>query len=939
MTPALRPFVAVLIALCSAAPVLGQDPVDLNAPLQADPDVRIGTLQNGLTYYLRGNQRPEARAELRLVVNAGSVLEDDDQQGLAHFLEHMAFNGTTHFEKQALVDYLERIGMRFGPDINAYTSFDETVYMLTVPTDVDSVFVRGFEILEDWAHGISLDAQEVEKERGVVIEEWRLGRGADARIRDTQFPVLFQGSRYAERMPIGQVDVLRTFEPAALERFYRDWYRPDLMAVVAVGDFDVDRVEDLVREHFSGMTTPAEAPERPAVPVPIHEETLIASATDAEASRAQIAVTWKLLAAGRTTTVGDYRTRLSESLHNSMVNRRMYELTQQPGAPFLFGASGKGQFVRGMDVYQLVAGVEDDAVLEGLDGLLAEAERVRRHGFVPTEFERQKTDLARGLQAAYDERETTESSQFASMYVYAYLDGGVPLSAQDQYELGLALMPTIEVSEIDRLADDWMPEQGRVVMVSGPDKPGLTLPDEPALLARFEQALAAEVAPYDDRVSDQPLVSPLPEPGAVVEEQTVADVDVTVWTLSNGVRVLLKPTDFKDDEILLSAWSPGGLSLVSDEEYQQVWLAPTLVSRGGVGAFDQIELQKQMAGQVALLGPTITSLEEGFYGQASPKDLETLFQLLYLYGTQPRADSAAVEALRVQMLGSVENRNADPRSAFGDTLQSVLAQDHPRAQPFTAERVEALDLSRSLAFYRDRFADFGDFTFTLVGAFTLEEMRPFVERYVASLPSAGRVETWQDVGIDPPEGVIEKTVRRGLEARSETQIVWAGPATYSSEQSTALGALGQALEIRLREILREDLGGTYFVRAGGSLSDRPDEEYQFALSFASDPDRADELFRVVMDEIERVREDGPSEDELAKVQEAQRRSKETALEENSYWLSRIESFDRDGRDFGGIPSFDVIDAWSVDMLREAAVRYLRPDRYVRVVLLPEPTAS
>ncbi len=932
-------FVAVFTALLGGS-LAAQAPVttDPSALLRPDSAVRIGELANGLTYYIRQNARPEARAELRLVVNAGSILENEEQLGLAHFLEHMAFNGTQHFEKQALVNYLERIGMRFGPDVNAYTSFDETVYMLTVPTDADSLVTNAFQVLEDWAHGISLDPEEVDKERGVVIEEWRLGRGADARMRDQQFPVLFKGSRYAERLPIGTVEVLESFDPAVLRQFYSDWYRPDLMAVVAVGDFDPDRIEGLIRQHFEGLPVHPNPPERIAAEVPIFDEPLVAPATDPEASRAQIAVTWKL---PPTTlrTVDDYRLRLAESVRSGMVNRRMYEITQEPGAPFLFAATGKGGFVRGLDVYQMFAGVEDDRMLDGLMGILVEAERVRRHGFVASEFERQKEQVRRGLQSAYDEREKRESSGFAGRYVANFLQGSVPVSTEDQYALAQVLLPQITLDEVVAFGDSWESDAGRVVLMSAPDKPGVSLPSEEEILAAFADARNRPVDPYEDRTSDEPLVASLPAAGSIVETSEVAEVGVTRWTLSNGVRVVLKPTDFKDDEILMSARSPGGTSLAADEEYEAIWMAPTLVTRGGVGSFDAIQLQNKLAGQVVLVGPTVSPLEEGFWGQASPKDLETMFQLVHLYATQPRADAGAVEAIKAQMRGAVENRSADPQTAFRDSITVIMAQHHPRVQPFTEASVEAVDLQKSLAFYQDRFSDFSDFTFTFVGSFTLEGIRPLVETYLASLPNSGRVETWRDVGIDPPDGVVERFVYRGIEPRSESQIVFAGPTEYRRDVSSALSAVGDVLEIRLREILREDLGGTYFVRAGGGLSQRPDEEYQFAVSYASDPDRAEELFAVVMEEIERFRAEGPTDDELAKVKETARRSKETALRENGYWMSRLEGLDRDGLDFTQVPSYAAIESWTAERLRQAAVEFLLSDRYVRVVLLPERAAS
>ena len=926
-------------AQAPASPQGSAQAVDLDAPLESDPAVRIGTLPNGLTYFVRQNERPRERAELRLVLKAGSILEDDDQLGLAHFVEHMAFNGTRRFEKLELVGYLERIGMRFGPDVNAYTSFDETVYMLTVPTDADSLLIRGFDILEDWASGVSFDSVEVEKERGVVVEEWRLGRGAQARMFDRQIPVIFHGSRYAERLPIGSVDVLQSFSREALVRFYRDWYRPDLMSIVAVGDFDPDRIEGMIRDRFAPLKGPAEPRARPEIEVPVHEETLFAIATDPEATSSQVSVAWKL-PTEEGSTVGHRRERFLESIYNAMLTRRMYERTQRPGAPFLFGGSGKGRFVGDLSIYQLYAGVEDDGILQGLEGVLTEAERVERHGFTETELEREKAEILRGLEIRFDERENQESSLYASQYVFAALNDTRPQSEEYQLELARQLLPGIGLPEIDQLANRWLSPEGRVILLSAPEKPDLDIPGEEELLAVFAAAETAEVEPYEDDTAAEPLLAELPEPGRIVAEGRVEEIDLTRWELSNGVRVLVRPTDFKEDDLLISAYSPGGTSLATDEEYPAVQMATTLVTRGGVAGFDASQLRKKLAGKSALVAPTISSLEEGFVGQGSWKDAETMFQLIHLYATQPRRDVDAMEAFMAQVTGSIENRNADPRAAFFDTLSAVLTGSHVRTRPFDMEAVEMLDLDRSLAFYRDRFADFSDFTFTIVGSFELEELRPLVERYLATLPTIDRREMWVDVGIDPPEGRIEKTVRRGVEPQSQTRIVFAGEAAeYSRRETLALGALAEALQMRLREILREELGGTYSVSASGGLSSRPDVEYSVAISFGSAPERADELFQVVMEQIALVREQGPGEEYLEKVAETRRRQKETSLRENAYWLRQLETFDRQDLDPREIPSFDVIADWSNEYLQELAVRYLREDQLVRVVLLPERPSS
>jgi len=903
--------------------------------MPTDPTVTVGTLDNGLRYYIRANHRPEQRAEVRLVVNAGSVLEDEDQQGLAHFVEHMAFNGTEHFPKQALIDYMERIGMRFGPEVNAFTSFDETVYMLTIPTDTAEIVENAFQILEDWAHAVLFDPSEVDKERGVVIEEWRLGQGAEARMRDKQFPILFRGSRYAERLPIGQLETLETFDHPSLERFYRDWYRPDLMAVIAVGDFDPAVIEGLIRGHFARIPA-REAPRaRTVYDVPDHEETLFAVATDEEATQTQVSVYFKQPPREQGT-AGAYRQALVEMLYNQMLNQRLFELTQTPDAPFVVAFSGQGSFVRSKEVYTLGALVRDGGVLPGLEAVLTEGERVAQHGFTASELDRAKREFLRGMEQAFAERDRTNSAMYAGEYMRNFLEHEpFPGIA---YELAFArqALPTIDVAEVNRLARAWITARNRVVLVNAPEKPGVEVPSEPELAAVFDAVSAKEVTAYAEQLSDAPLLPVMPEPAPVVSEREIPEVGLTIWELANGVRVLLKPTDFKADEILFRAWSPGGTSLASDEDFISAIMATNAVGVGGVGQFSLVDLQKVLADKVATARPYISSLYEGLTGSGSPQDVETMFQLIYLTVTAPREDSSAFEAFRTRMEALLENRSASPQSAFQDTLSLTLAQYHPREPLFTRDLVAHTDLDRSMRFYRDRFADASDFSFVFVGNFTLEGMRPLVETYLGGLPSIGRVEQWRDEGIDPPTGMIRKDVRKGIEPKSETAIVFTGPFDDTRGNRYAVRALQEVLDIRLRERLREDLGGTYGVSVGANTARYPDGEYSVSIDFGSAPDRVDELAGVVFQQIDSLRLVGATAEEVAKVQEMQRRERETSLKENGYWLGQLVACDQLGIDYRDILTYeDLIGTLSPVVVRDAVLRYLRPDNYVMVTLGPE----
>ncbi len=926
---------SLLVAFTIAAPVSAQEPgFDPNQVLPVDPAVTVDTLDNGLTYYVRANDRPENRAELRLVVKAGSVLEDDDQRGLAHFLEHMAFNGTEHFEEQELIDYMHSVGMQTGPHVNAYTSFDETVYMLRVPTDTADVLETAFQILEDWAHLVVLDSVEIEKERGVVIEEWRLGRGAQARMLDEQFPILFKDSRYAERLPIGKREIVETFEHESLKRFYTDWYRPDLMAVVAVGDFDEQRIVDLIEQHFAGLQNPPDSRARETYDVPPHDETLFAIATDAEAPNSTVGLYHKqpLREQG---TLGAYRQSIVGGLYNSMLNSRLYELTQQPDSPFLAAFSGQGRFIGSSEVYQLFAAVNEDGVAPGLEALLREGERVARHGFAATELERHKIEYLRDLQQAYAERENRESKTYAAEYIRAFLQGEPIPGIETEFALSQALMPTIQLQEVNRLAAEWITEHNRVVMVNAPVKPGLHTPTAEELRQTIAGVMDTEIAPYEDIVSDQPLVADVPEPSEIADEERIEEIDVSVWTLENGVRVLLKPTDFKDDEVLLRSYSPGGTSLADDEDYVSAFAASDVVGQGGLGEFSLIDLQKMLAGKAVNVSPNISSLHESISGSASPEDLETMFQLVYLYFTEPRKDSSAFLAYRSQVQGFLANRSASPQAAFSDTVQVIMAQGHFRARPLSAELFDEIDLNVSFDFYRDRFADASDFTFTLVGAFTLDSIRPLVRTYLGGLPSMDRDETWRDVGIDPPGGVIRKAVYKGVEPQSQTQIVFTGPFEYTAENRHMLRSLASTLETRLRKVLREEMGGTYGVGVGATYDRFPDEGYGIRVGFGSDPERVEELTEVVFREIESFKDPGPDADDVKAVREIQRRSKETNLSENRFWVAQLTFADQYGTDPRTLTSYELIEGLTPEKVRAAAQRYLKTDNYVLVSLFPE----
>jgi len=907
----------------------------LHDALPVDPAVRIGRLDNGLSYYIRQNHKPENRLELRLVVKAGSVLENDDQQGLAHFAEHMAFNGTKNFNRQELVDYLESIGMRFGPELNAYTGFDETVYVLEVPTDSLHVVEKAFQILEDWAHNVSYDDSEIDRERGVVIEEWRLGRGAGARMRDRQFPVILRDSRYAERLPIGKKDILEQFDHETLRSFYRDWYRPGLMAVIAVGDFPPESIESMIRQHFGGITPIPNPRERTVYPVPDHDQTLFAITSDPEATGSSISIYYKH-PVEPFTTVGDYRSMLVRNLFIALFNARLDELTKQADPPFLAGYAVEGRFILSKEFFVLGATVRDNGIERGLETIAVESERVRKYGFTESELDRQKKELLMVIETQHRERDKTESGEYIEEYTGNFLmDEPIP-GIEYEYELHKKLVPVIGIEDVNRLADRLITLHNRVIVVSAPEKEGVRVPEESDLLAILDSMENTPINPYVDSFREKPLIDRVFVPSTVTGRTTIEELGVTELTLENGIRIIMKPTDYKNDEILFTSFSPGGNSLVSIEDYIPAVTASNVVVESGVGDFNRIELTKLLTGKNVNVSPWIGELQEGISGSSIPDDLETMFQLVYLYFTAAREDTTAFIALQARMRGYVENRNLSPETAFEDTVMVTMAQHNPRVRPLTLGTVDDMNLERSEEVYHERFADAGDFTFFFVGNFEPDRLENLARAYLGNLPTLKRSETWRDTGITPPDGLITREVRRGLEQKSRVRLLFTGPFVWNRQNRYDLQSMADVLNIRLREVLREDMGGTYGVGVSASRSHYPREEYTITIGFGCDPERVDELTAAVFQQIDELKRNGPSETELTKVRETQRRTNETNLKQNSYWLSTLNFYYFHSEDPREILKLDMyVDNLTAGAIMKAAQTYFDMGNYVKVVLYPE----
>ena len=927
-------FSAATLTPASAASAQNSRPSS-STPLPFDPAVTVGTLSNGMRYYIRENHKPEKRAELRLVVNAGSVLEDEDQRGLAHMVEHMAFRGTKKFPNNQISSYLESVGMRYGPDINAFTSFDETVYEVTIPTDTAAIVDKGFQILSEWAHNLAFEPSQIAKERPVVIEEWRLGQGAENRMQNKWFPVLFEGSRYGQRIPIGLKSVLETYSPATLRRFYDTWYRPDLMAVVAVGDFNKNEIESLIRRYL-GAIPPASNPKpRPIYPVPPRDSTLVSINSDKEATRSVIRLLYKQPKRFNTTEE-TYRQNLVEQLFGSMFNDRFSEITQKPNPPFINAFAVQGDLVRSAESFSLTAIVADNGIQRGLNALLTEGERVRRFGFLQSELDRARKDLQRGIEQAYAERDKTNSNVYAEAYETAFLQSQPATSIEYDKDAVTKLLPGITLAEVNSLAGKWMTDKNRVLVTTSPDKKEISTPSAGELMLAFDAVKGADISAYTESAPSQQLVDKEPTGGRIVAERQIKEIGVTEWKLSNGVRVLLKPTDFNADQIMFTSYSPGGASLLPDASYMAASAADLIPATSGVGKFTVVDLQKFLAGKQVSVFPSIEDLSEGISGSASQRDVDTMLQLIYLYFTQPRLDTSLVNTFLGRYRGVLANRSASPEAAFSDTLQVTMSQHSLREQPMSAATLDRIDPFKSFDFYKDRFSDASGFTFVFVGNFNADSIRPMIAKWLGALPSTGRKETWRDTGIRPPTGVVQRVVKKGAEPKARTALIFTGPFEYTRQNRYYLSALAELLNIKLREALRENLGGTYGVSVNPGASRDPLPSYRFTIGFGSAPERLEALTAAALAEIDSLKRFGTTPEYLNKVKEAALRSRETAMKQNGYWLSQITTFDQSGWPMSEIPNGEkLISALTSDDLQKAAIKYLRTDNYVRVSLYPE----
>lgn len=930
-------LVYFILTMLSSPATLGQTALTDKLPI--DPNVKIGKLSNGLTYYIRKNIKPEKKVELRLVVNAGSILEDDDQQGLAHFTEHMSFNGSKNFKKNDLVSFLQSIGVEFGADLNAYTSFDETVYILPIPSDKKENVEKGFQILEDWASTVAFENTEIDKERGVVLEESRLGKGADDRMQKVYLPKLLEGSKYALRLPIGKDEILKNFKYDVVKRFYADWYRPDLMAVVVVGDLDPAEAEKIIKSHFEKLKNPAKEKIRPLADIPARTKSEGLVVTDKEATNHFIQIYYSTTKEKIETTLADYRESIIKRLFTSMLSLRMQELTQKQNPPFVFGGSNLGSFLRGYEVYSSYAALSKAGVEPAVNAILEENERARKFGFTAGELDRTKKNLQRGMERQYNERDKTESEGYASEYIRAFLQQEPIPGIENEYNYYKTYMDGITLEEVNAYAKKVIPtvDTNKLVLLTGPDKADFKIPTGAELLAIADNAAKAEVKPYEEAVVATSLMEKTPAPGKITAEKENKAIGTTELTLSNGVKVILKPTDFKNDQVILTATRFGGQYLYDTKDRINAEYAIPVITQMGVGNFSPVDLRKVLAGKTVGVAPKFGNLNEGFGGQSGSKDIESMLQLVYLYSTQPRKDDALFNSFVTKQQAMYQNIMSDPEAVFQDSLLKTVYKNHPRAPKIpSAEDVGKINLDRVLEIYKERFGNASGLTFILVGSFDIKAIKPLIETYLASLPSTPRASAFKDVGLRPVKGVVTKKIYKGTEPKSTINITFYGEKPYSDAEQLKVQALIELLNIKVIETLREDMSGVYGAGVRGGLSKNPYNSYSLTISMPCGPENVDKLIKASFEEIQKVKDKGATEADLNKVKETWKKQYEEDIKDNNFWARKLLASVELGSDTNDVLSYEKrVDAITSKDLKDTAIKYFDMKNYVQMVLYPE----
>jgi zinc protease len=930
----MRKFFTLLLLVATVATMAQQNP-----PLPVDPEVRTGKLENGLTYYIRNNGQPENRADFYIAQKVGSMQEEDNQAGLAHFLEHMAFNGTKNFPGKSMLNYLQDNGIKFGTNINAYTSFDETVYFMTnIPTTNQNLMDSALLVLHDWSNAIALEEEEIEKERGVIREEWRTRGGAQQRLWDQLLPKMYPDSKYAKRMPIGSIEVINNFKPEEIRAYYHKWYRPDLQGIIVVGNVNVDEMEQKIKDLFSPISLDAERATREYYPVPDNKDPIVAIATDPEARNTRIMMFNKHdpMPQELKNTQAGYLTQYILNAAASMMNQRFAEMIQKPDAPFTSAYAYDGDYfvAKTKDAWTVVAGSAEDKIKDALAAMVRETERAKQHGFTASEYEVARTNILKGYEDAYNNRDKQRNSAYSQEYVRAFTDGEPFPGIEFEYQFMQAVAPNIPVEAVNQTIKQLITDENIVISVTGPQKEGLAYPAEDELLAVLQAVKAETIEPYAEQVIDEPLVASPPAPGKITKEERDMAMDATVWTLQNGMKVILKNTDFKDDEIRMTATSAGGYSPYAVQDPVNSKMMNAVMRVGGVGNFSATDLPKVLAGKTASASPGISLTTQDFNGSSSIKDFETMLQLVYLYFTAPRKDSDAFQSFVQRMETQLKNQEAEPMVAFSDSITAALYGDNPLTARTRVADLKQLNYDRIMEMYKQQFSNPGSFVFTFVGNIDEEKVRPVVEQYLASLPGQAVKGEFTRVPMSFTPGKMENIFTREMQnPKASVFNAVTGNMERNMKNQILMSMFDQILDIVYTEKVREDEGGTYGVYAGGSISRYPEGQTLLQIMFDTDPEKKGQLNEIILMQLNEIAANGPRESDFIKVKEYLNKNYAENLKENSYWVNILDQLYFYGEDMH-TGYIDAVNAMTPKDVQKFANELLSQGNLKTIIMVP-----
>ena len=932
----LKTLLLAVLLLFMAIPAAAKDGKD---GLPLDPTVRVGKLKNGLTYYIRHNANPENIVNFYIAQKVGAIQEEEHQRGLAHFLEHMCFNGTDHFPEKGLINYLESIGVKFGADLNAYTSIDETVYNIdNVPVNVAGAIDSCLWILRDWADGLTLSPAEIDKERGVIHEEWRGRNGAMMRMQERMLADVFPGNRYGARLPIGIMEVVDNFPYEALTEYYKKWYRPDLQGIIVVGDIDVDDIEKKIKSIFKSVKKAKNPAERVYFPVEDNAEMIFSQQVDKEQQNYMLQLMYKhdVMPREMRNTREYIYDRIKHSMAINMLNRRFSEIMTKENPPYMRAGVGYGEFIVAQTkaAFTVMVTCKPEQVMQAIPMVFTEVERARRFGFSEGELKRVIESSKSSLEAWYAERDKRTSDYYVQNCVRNFLDNSDMMSPEDEYKLLQEIYSTITLEEINAVIPSLHRKDNRVAVSFAPEKEGAVYPgkeDVEALLDVIEGA--RNITPYEDDTVDAPLLASIPEGGKVVSTEE-GMWGSTIWTLSNGIKVVVKPTDFQADRISLAGYKVGGTNRYPDADRLSVSMLSSLSSIGGYGAFDASQLGKKLSGSTASASVGTSSLYDVISGGCSLKDAETMFQLMYLKYTSPRKDLKAYESMTTRMRNSLKDRNLNPNTALNDSLLMALYNGHPRSLPLTAADVDSINYDRVLEIYRERTSDATGYTFFIIGNVDAETLKPLVERYIGALPCNGRVEELVKSPVETRKGVYRNNFKNKMEQPSGTEVIYySGEIEPTQKNVLTMSYLSQILRMVYTEEVREKEGGTYGVSVSGGVSGKPENNYSLTIRFNMSPDRREELAAIIVREFEKMAAAGPVEEQVEKTRSYMLKTFEENKKKNGAWMRWLQAYYIDGENnYDGYE--ELVKSITAEDIRQLAKFIIEQGNFIEVSMVP-----